>query len=211
MFDFAGSELLLIGIVALVAIGPKDLPVAIKAVSQMVKKARRMAGEFQTHVDEMVREADLGEARNAFNDLRRMDVKGQLLRAVDGDGTIRKGLTEPAFTPAPPPVPVHDIVSDIPVVGASDAPVVGTFDVPVAGAEATPTAALGTTPFSEVGVTPLAEASVAQSGEPAPAFVPPRYAPAAAFAAPPAPPAFIPPAFIPTAASRASARPAERA
>ena len=59
MFDFAWSEIALIGVVALIAIGPKDMPVAIRAVTDMIKKARRMAGEFQTHVDEMVREADL--------------------------------------------------------------------------------------------------------------------------------------------------------
>jgi len=60
MFDFAWSEIALIVVVAVIFIGPKDLPVAIKAVTGMLKKARRMAGEFQTHVDEMVREADLG-------------------------------------------------------------------------------------------------------------------------------------------------------
>ncbi len=43
MFDFAWSEIALIGVVALIAIGPKDMPVAIKAVAEMIKKARRMA------------------------------------------------------------------------------------------------------------------------------------------------------------------------
>ena len=52
MFDFAWSEIVLIGAVALIAIGPKDMPAAIRTVSNMVKKARRMAAEFQTHVDE---------------------------------------------------------------------------------------------------------------------------------------------------------------
>ena len=116
MFDFAWSEIALIGVVALIAIGPKDLPVAIKAVAEMVKKARRMAGEFQTHVDEMVREANLSEVRDQFNDLRRMDIKGKILDAVDGDKTLRTTLSEPlitpndfSFSPAPPPVPVHDV------------------------------------------------------------------------------------------------------
>ncbi len=110
MFDFAWSEIALIGIVALVAIGPKDLPVAIKAVAATIKKARRMAGEFQTHVDEMVREANLHEVREQFNEIRRMDIKGQILKAVDDDGSIRKTLSEPVmdFSPPPPPVPVHD-------------------------------------------------------------------------------------------------------
>jgi len=63
MFDFAWSEIALIAGVALVVIGPKDLPVALRAISGFVKKARRMAGEFQTHVDEMMRDADLKSAR----------------------------------------------------------------------------------------------------------------------------------------------------
>ena len=74
MFDFAWSEILLIGAVALIAIGPKDMPAAIRTVSGMVKKARRMAAEFQTHVDEMVREADLGDVKKAFNDIRNLDL-----------------------------------------------------------------------------------------------------------------------------------------
>jgi sec-independent protein translocase protein TatB len=122
MFDFAWSELALIGVVALVLIGPKDLPVAIKAVAETIKKARRMAGEFQTHVDEMVREANLSEVRDQFNDLRRMDIKNQILRAVDDDGSIRKTLSDPLvdFTPPPPAVPVHDSTPPIPEVTVAE-------------------------------------------------------------------------------------------
>ncbi len=101
MFDFAWTEIAVIGVVALIAIGPKDMPVAIKAVSQAIKKARRMASEFQVHVDEMVREADLHEVKTQFNDLRRMDIKSRILGAVDGDGSIRRTMNERLITPAP--------------------------------------------------------------------------------------------------------------
>jgi sec-independent protein translocase protein TatB len=94
MFDFAWTELALIGVVALVAIGPKDLPVAIKTVAGFIKKARRMASEFQGHVDEMVREANLQEVRDQFNQLRNFDIKGEIEKAVDSDGTLRSTLTE---------------------------------------------------------------------------------------------------------------------
>jgi len=104
MFDFAWSEIALIGVVALIAIGPKDLPVAIKAVAGLVKKARKMAGEFQVHVDEMVREADLHEVRQEFNDLRRMDIKGKILNAMDGDGTLRKTMAENPLAATPGPL-----------------------------------------------------------------------------------------------------------
>jgi sec-independent protein translocase protein TatB len=70
MFDFAWSELALIGVVALVAIGPKDMPVAIKSIAKLVKKARRMAGEFQTHVDDLLKEADLSEMQGHLSGLR---------------------------------------------------------------------------------------------------------------------------------------------
>jgi sec-independent protein translocase protein TatB len=95
MFDFAWSEFGLIAVVALVLIGPKDLPIAIKSVAGMIKKARRMAGEFQTHVDEMVREADLGEVRDQIKQIRNFDFRGQIEKAVDEDGSLRKAFQDP--------------------------------------------------------------------------------------------------------------------
>ena len=101
MFDFAWTEIALIGVVALVAIGPKDLPVAIKTVAGMIKKARRMAAEFQTHVDDLVREADLHEVRDQIAQLRNFDIRGEITKAVDADGSIRSSLSNPlATTPA---------------------------------------------------------------------------------------------------------------
>lgn len=97
MFDFAWSEIAVIAAVALLAIGPKDMPVAIRTVAGMVKKARRMASEFQTHVDEMVREANLEDVRNQFNDIRNFDFKGELERQIDPDGSMRDTLTDNPF------------------------------------------------------------------------------------------------------------------
>ena len=89
MFDFAWSEIALIAVVAMIAIGPKDMPAAIRAVTGWVKKARRMAAEFQTHVDEMVREADLSEVRASINEIRNFDIRGELEKTIDADGSIR--------------------------------------------------------------------------------------------------------------------------
>ena len=97
MFDLAWSEIALIGVVALIAIGPKDLPIAIKAIAETLKKGRRMASEFQGHVDEMVREANLHEVRDQINELRTMDVKGRILNAVDGDGAMRRTINDDPF------------------------------------------------------------------------------------------------------------------
>jgi sec-independent protein translocase protein TatB len=89
MFGLAWSEVLLIGAVALIAIGPKDLPVAIKAVTGAIKKARRLAAEFQSHVDELVREADLGSVKDSFKELTEFDVATTVEKAVDPDGTLK--------------------------------------------------------------------------------------------------------------------------
>jgi sec-independent protein translocase protein TatB len=88
MFDLAWTEIAVVVVVALIAIGPKDMPVALRAVTNASKKARRMASEFQTHVDEMVKDANLDEVRNQINEIRNFDVKGAVERAVDPDGSL---------------------------------------------------------------------------------------------------------------------------
>jgi len=102
MFDFAWSEIALIGAVALIAIGPKDMPAAIRTVSSMIKKARRMAAEFQTHVDEMVREADLGDVKKAFTDIRNLNIPSMLEKHIDPDRSIRSTFAEDPFKPTYP-------------------------------------------------------------------------------------------------------------
>jgi len=104
MFDFAWSEIALIAAVALVVIGPKDLPVALRAISGFVKKARRMAGEFQTHVDEMMRDADLKDVKDSINQIRNFDFRGTVEKAIDPDRSLRDTFAGnplyPSATPA---------------------------------------------------------------------------------------------------------------
>lgn len=61
MFDVAPTELLLVAIVALVVIGPKDLPRVLRVLGQWVGKARRVASQFRSGFDEMIRESELAE------------------------------------------------------------------------------------------------------------------------------------------------------
>ncbi len=120
MFDFSMGEIALIGVVALVLIGPKDLPIAIKAVTDVIKRARRMASEFQTHVDEMVKDADLGDLKKTFDEVRNFDLKGLVEDTVDKDGSLRATFAEDLLNP-----PVPEIVSPIePELIAAPTPVV---------------------------------------------------------------------------------------
>lgn len=80
MFDIAWSELMLIGAVALVVIGPKDLPKAMRTVGQAVGKIRRMAGEFQGQFNDAMREAELHELKKQVE-----DVGGSVSSAMNPD------------------------------------------------------------------------------------------------------------------------------
>jgi len=69
MFDIAWSEFMLIGAVALVVIGPKDLPKAMRTVGQAVGKIRRMAAEFQGQFNDAMREAELHDLKKQVEDV----------------------------------------------------------------------------------------------------------------------------------------------
>jgi sec-independent protein translocase protein TatB len=133
MFDFAGSEIMVIGIVALVLIGPKDMPVAIRTIARMLKKVRRLAGEFQQHMDEMVREADLGDVQSTFRDLSNMNLKQVIADAVDHDGSLIRVFDEPG-RPAPMPPPLSETAANkLPGTASMQDSLAPAFIPPVAG------------------------------------------------------------------------------
>ncbi len=68
MFDIGASEFLLIVIVAIVVIGPKDLPLALRAAGRWIAKVRRVSGHFRSGVETMIREAELAEMEKQWRD-----------------------------------------------------------------------------------------------------------------------------------------------
>ena len=118
MLDFDASKLLIIGVVALVVIGPKDLPRVLRQVGQMVGKLRRMAGEFQGQFMDAMKEADLQDLRDEvakikdtasldidFHPVR--DATAELSKAMESVAPIgevsSRGKKDFSFTPAPTP------------------------------------------------------------------------------------------------------------
>jgi sec-independent protein translocase protein TatB len=69
MFDFSWSELLLIGIVALIFIGPKELPGVLRTLGQWMAKIRRMAGDFQNQFHDAMREAELADLKKEVDEM----------------------------------------------------------------------------------------------------------------------------------------------
>jgi len=69
------SEIIIIGVVALVVVGPKELPQMMRTAGQWIGKARRMAAEFQGQMNEAIREAELDDVRKSVDDLRSLSPK----------------------------------------------------------------------------------------------------------------------------------------
>jgi len=70
MFDIGWSELVVIAVVALIAIGPKELPGVLRMVGQWMAKARKMAAEFQGQFNEAMREAEMADLKKTFDEVR---------------------------------------------------------------------------------------------------------------------------------------------
>src|SRR5512132_4607489 len=119
MFDIGWQELFLIGVVALVVVGPKDLPKVLRNASRLLNKARAMSREFQAGLAEMAREVELDEIRRNVERTTRFDLGEELRSAADPTGKLsadfdpaefNRKLKEtvesgPPVRHAPPPVP----------------------------------------------------------------------------------------------------------
>ncbi|MBU8540083.1 Sec-independent protein translocase protein TatB [Falsiroseomonas tokyonensis] len=175
MLGLDWTELALIAVVAVVVIGPKDLPDAVRSIAKGIQKLRRMAGEFQGQVDEVVREAKLEDVRNQINEIRSFNVRDIVEKEFDKDGSIRK-----TFTEDPIGNPLRDAFAPDPAHGATVTP-----------------------PPVQAGA-PVVEAGPPVPTVVPPAFIPPGATPppaplaASQPAPPPAPPAFVPPPAPPS-------------
>lgn len=105
MFDFGigYTELVVIGIVAVIVIGPKDLPKVLSAIGKAVAKMRGMAREFQGQMDSAIRDAGLDEVKKDFQSIRNLNPMEQVKKPVTTeikkqDSDFKKYFGE---TPAP--------------------------------------------------------------------------------------------------------------
>ena len=103
MFDIAPTELLLVAVVALVVIGPKDLPRAMRYIGQWVAKARGVARHFRTGIDEMIRQAELEEMEKkwAAENERIMREHAAEPPMIEGEMIPLGGAPEAAATETP--------------------------------------------------------------------------------------------------------------
>ncbi len=112
MFDMSWGEVMVIGAVALIVIGPKDLPKALRTLGNMTAKVRRMAAEFQSQFNDAMREAELDEIRKQvegvnqsvadFNPMQtvRDELKGAIEAPATSSGNADASGADPLVTPA---------------------------------------------------------------------------------------------------------------
>lgn len=116
MFDFGigYTEIMVVAMVALIVIGPKDLPKVLRHIGQMTAAMRRMAGEFQRHLDDAMKETGMDDVRREVNAM-----KSGVTSALTGGGLdetvrktendIRNAMTSTPAAPTPPAAPAASV------------------------------------------------------------------------------------------------------
>lgn len=104
MFDLGWSEMAVIAVLALILLGPKELPNALRAVSGFLRQARKLAGEFRSGVDELIREADLEDARQQLQGLDKHGIARSLERSIDPDGALKEAMSAAPGAEADKPI-----------------------------------------------------------------------------------------------------------
>jgi len=140
MFDLSWSELLLIGLVALIFIGPKELPGVLRTLGQWMSKIRRMAGDFQNQFHDAMREAELADLKKEVDEMAAhaanysnfdplADVRKEMetaQRDIEGAITDKPAPASPAAEPAAAPAAtVSPAEAGVAESGVAEAPVAG--------------------------------------------------------------------------------------
>ena len=92
MFDIGWPELMVIAVLTVLVVGPKELPRVIRSVSGIIRKVRMMTSEFQSGLDEMAREADLDDIKKTMMGAGGTDIKDEIEKAIDPDGDVKKSF-----------------------------------------------------------------------------------------------------------------------
>ncbi|MEZ0061988.1 sec-independent protein translocase protein TatB [Bradyrhizobium elkanii] len=135
MFDIGWSELVVIAVVALIAIGPKELPGVLRMVGQWMGKARKMASEFQGQFQEAMREAEMADLKKSFDEVREAATgitSGNIMTSLQKDVSDALQIDKPVDAQVASAIDAPVTSSDA-LVTSSDAPV-----TPTTPAEPTP-------------------------------------------------------------------------
>jgi len=110
-FDIGWSEFLLIGVIALVVIGPKDLPAALRVAGYWLRKARTLSREFHSSVEQMIRDSEIDEMRKELRSATDFDIEHEVRKAVDPDRSLEHSISAPEAPDyfEPPPIAAEPV------------------------------------------------------------------------------------------------------
>jgi sec-independent protein translocase protein TatB len=141
MFDIGWSEFVVIGVVALIVIGPKELPTVLRTIGQWTTKIRRMAGEFQSQFQEAMREAEMADLKKQVDELSDA-AKGVTTDPFDFTEATKWEPKSDTATATTTTAPTTDATAaGEPAPGASEDPAGGSSEPATAGIEPVPAAA----------------------------------------------------------------------
>ncbi|MDJ0951220.1 MAG: Sec-independent protein translocase protein TatB [Alphaproteobacteria bacterium] len=106
MFDIGWTEMAIVVVIAILVVGPKDLPKVLRTVRAWIAKARSLAREFQDGVDDLVREAELKELRAEVEDAAKDQLSGEFDDLIDPTADIMND--DPALDAKPKPAAQTD-------------------------------------------------------------------------------------------------------
>ncbi len=147
MFEIGWSELVVIAVVALIAIGPKELPGVLRMVGQWMGKARKMAAEFQGQFQEAMREAEMADLKKSFDEVKEAatgftsnnvmtSLEKDVGKALDIDGIDKPAASvtetpaiEPPVTPTTPEMPIPETFTEADAHAAAMEPLAITREV----------------------------------------------------------------------------------
>lgn len=162
MFEIGWTEMLVIAVVMIVVVGPKDLPKMLRTMGRMTSKARSMAGDFQRQFNEALKEAELDDVKKSVDELRSLnpanEIRKQLNPFEKAAADVRAGL-DSAMKPSQPVVPADPASNAV----HPAEPLKNGATVMPGVAEAVPAAPVA--PAAEVKATPVAAAVEAAKPE----------------------------------------------
>ena len=123
MFDIGWSELVVIAVVALIAIGPKELPGVLRMVGQWMGKARKMAAEFQGQFQEAMREAEMADLKKSFDEVKEAATG---FAGANVMTELKKDVTDALAIDKPVDAQVASAIGEPVATSPSDAPVTPT-------------------------------------------------------------------------------------
>ncbi|MDX1485269.1 MAG: Sec-independent protein translocase protein TatB [Alphaproteobacteria bacterium] len=93
MFDIGWVEMMVVVVVMIVVIGPKDLPVVLHTMGRWIARVRAMARGFQDSIEEMAEQSGLGDVRDEMRSIRDFSLEDEIEKTIDPEGELREGIS----------------------------------------------------------------------------------------------------------------------